>query len=332
MEKVTFIDKNSLDRFDGVLKEKLNGFFSSGSEVAVKLHMGEEGNKYYIKPDFVKKIINVLKELELKPFLFDSPVIYPGGRDSIKSYYETAKKHGFTEKYIGCPIVISNDDVKVKTEHLDVEVCKPLYKSEHMFVLSHVKGHGNAGFGAAIKNLGMGAVSKKTKSDIHAGGGPIINDDCNGCGVCAEACADGAITIKDKAVCDYSHCWGCSICYYVCPNGAISLRNATFDLLLAESAGASIKHMKKVFYVNVLLNITKHCDCWSGENNIVFSDIGLLLGNDIVAVDKASFDLINKRAGKNLFKAIHKKSPLLHIEAASKIGSGKIEYELENAS
>jgi len=326
MEKITFLGEDKLNQFSNILKKKLTGFFPSGSKVAVKLHMGEEGNNYYLKPDFVKKVIDALKELNLKPFLFDSPVMYGGERDSVEKYYKTAEKHGFKDI---CPIVISNESVGVKTKHLDAEVCKQIYESENMLVLSHVKGHSCAGFGATIKNLGMGGVSKKTKKDIHAGGGPIIQDNCNACGICAEACSNGAITIQDKAVCNHDSCWGCSICYYLCPNKAIKVKNATFDVLLAESAGAVIKNMKKVFYVNVLMNIAKHCDCWSNENEIVLDDIGVLLGKDMVAIDKASLDLINKKAGKDLFEEIHKKSPRYHIEAASKLGIGSLAYRLE---
>ncbi len=331
METITFIDKNDIGKFDSVLKEKLNNFFPSGSKIAVKLHMGEEGNEYFLKPEWAKKVVDVLKQLELKPFLFDSPVMYEGERDSVEKYLKTAEKHGFSEKTIGCPIIISNENVKVKTKHLTAEVCKPLHESEHMLVLTHVKGHGCAGFGAAIKNLGMGGVSKKTKKDIHSGGGPLIQDNCIACGVCAKACAFGAIEIKEKAVCNEDGCWGCSVCYYVCPNNAIKVKNATFDVLLAEAAGAAIKDMKKVFYVNVIINIAKHCDCWGGDNNIVLDDIGVLLGGDIVAIDKASFDMINKKAGKDLFEEMHKKSPKHQIEAASKLGMGNLDYGIENA-
>jgi len=329
MEKIKFLDKKDIAGFDSVLKKKLHSFFPEATKVALKLHMGEEGNKYYLKPGYAKKIVNVLKSLKLKPFLFDSPTMYEGFRNTPEKYYKTAEKHGFTEKDIGCPVVISDEGVTVKTDHLDAKVCKPLYESDYMLVLSHVKGHGCAGFGAAIKNLGMGAVNKKTKKDIHTGGAPLIQDNCTACGVCAEACSNEAITIKEKAVCSYGNCWGCSICYYICPNNAIKTKNATFDLLLAEAAGASIKHMKKVFYVNVLIDIARFCDCWSGKNDVVFEDIGILFGNNIVAIDKASFDLINKKAGKDLFLEIHKKSPLLHIKEASKLGLGNLNYILE---
>ena len=166
MQTITFLDKNNINRFDSVLKEKLTGFFPSGSRVAVKLHMGEEGNKYFLKPEWAKKIVNILKHLGLKPFLFDSPVIYGGQRDSSAKYYKTAEKHGFSEKSIGCPVIVSDDGVDVKTYNLNAQVCKPIYESVYMLVLSHVKGHSCSGFGAAIKNLGMGGTSKKTKADI----------------------------------------------------------------------------------------------------------------------------------------------------------------------
>ncbi len=97
----------------------------------------------------------VLKELGLKPFLFDSVVLYSGSRDTKEKYYATAKKHGFTEEKIGCPIVISDKGVDVKTDNLTAHVCKELAEADGMLVVSHVKGHCCYGFGGAIKNLGM---------------------------------------------------------------------------------------------------------------------------------------------------------------------------------
>ena len=328
MEKVIFtrkIDENS----KGFLKQELGKVFSKNEKVAIKLHMGEKGNKYYLKPDLVKVIIDVLKQLKTEPFLFDSPVIYPGGRDTVQKYYNTAKQHGFTEELIGCKIIISNEFEYVKTEHLNAEVCKDIINADGLLVLSHVKGHMCSGFGGAIKNVGMGCVTIKTKAEIHNFANPMFVADCVGCGTCYKACPVHAISMKNnKANINYSSCWGCGACINVCPSNVLKPKIASFDRLIAEGASAVLKKAKKTYYINVLQNITRLCDCATDPEGIVLEDIGILLGKDIVAVEKASFDLINKKAGKDLFEELHKKSPLEHIKEAERLGLGNLNCEL----
>jgi len=347
MEKIIFIDKEKInDLFIDILKNELN-IFKPNQKIAIKLHMGEIGNKYYLKPDFVKPIVKILKELNLNPFLFDSPVIYTGGRDTVEKYQQTAKKHGFTEQNIGCPIIISNDFKIIKTDHLEAQVCKPLAEVDNLLVLTHVKGHMCCGFGGSIKNLGMGGVTKKTKKDIHSFANPKIMDNCIGCGICVKTCPVGTISLKNnKAVIDYSGCWGCDQCAEVCPQHALKPKIASFETLIAESASTVLKNIKNTYYVNVLKDITELCDCCSNPGKIVVEDIGILMGKNIVAIEKASLDLINKttkikdfcrfrnlkiskKAGKDIFKEIHKKSPLEHINEAERLGLGDLEYELD---
>lgn len=328
MENIIFINKDKEPTFKEILKQELKSIFQENEEIAIKLHMGEKGNKYYLKPNFVKMIVNILKELNTKPFLFDSPVIYPGGRNTIEKYYSTAEEHGFTEENIGCPIIISNDFEYIKTEHLNAEVCKPLLEADGLLVLSHVKGHMCSGFGASIKNLGMGGMTIKTKTDIHNFANPMFVGDCTGCGTCVKICPVETISLKDnKAYFNLSGCWGCGLCINACPSNVLKPKVAKFDRLIAEGAFAVLKN-KKAYYINVLKDITKLCDCCSDPEGIVLEDIGTLLGKDIVAIEKASFDLINKKAGKDLFKEIHKKSPLEHIKEAQKLGLGNLNYEL----
>ena len=328
MENIIFIQEIK-ENFTEILKKELKTIFKEQDKVAVKLHMGEKGNKYYLKPDFVKIVIKALKELNTKPFLFDSLVVYPGGRDTVEKYQKTAAEHGFTKENIGCPIVISNEFETVKTEHLDAEVCKPLFDADGILVLSHVKGHMCCGFGGAIKNLGMGGVTVKTKGNIHNFANPTVSGDCVGCGVCVNTCPVGAISLKNKkAEINYAGCWGCGQCIVACPSDVLKPKKAEFDTLIAEGASAVLRNKTKTYFINVLKDITKLCDCCSDPEGIVLDDIGIVIGKDIVAVEKASLDLINEKAGKDLFKEIHKKSPLIHIQEAARLNLGSLEYNL----
>ncbi len=319
-------DKEFLKSF----RKEAGRLFSGGDTIAIKLHMGETGGKYFLKPAFVKKIVDILRELGTMPFLFDSPVRYKSRRHTVKGYYEVAKENGFTEKFLGCPVRISEDFVTVKEPHLEVQVCKELAQADGVLVLSHVKGHSCSGFGAAIKNLGMGALTKKSKGDVHEGGKPNVVGLCAHCGRCRIVCPQGAITYRDDAPeFDLEKCVGCSKCIEVCGSRAIQPVVERFDTLLAEGADAAVKTFKKAYYVNVLRDISQFCDCTSRENEIVLGDIGILMGRDIVAVDKASHDMIMKNAGKDLFREINHKSPLAQIEETQKLGMGRMEYTLK---
>jgi len=326
MQKLKLI--RDLSKLEYTAREQIKNVFSKGDRIVVKFHMGETSNKYYIKAPIIKRIINLLNGLGLKPFLFDSPARYEGGRSSIEDYYKTAASHGFTEENIGCPIIISDESVDVKTKNLKIHVCRSVAEAEGVLVVSHVKGHVCCGVGGAIKNLGMGCVSKDSKGDIHEGAMPKVIGICRGCGLCKENCPADSIEIIDgKASFDLDGCWGCSTCILSCPYGALEPRTALFDDLLAQGAQAVLSRVKKVFFINFLIDIAKKCDCANDAGPIVVKDIGALFGKDAVAIDKASIDLINKQK-KDIFKDIHHHDPYLQIKYAKGLKIGEEGYDI----
>ncbi|MFH1106072.1 MAG: DUF362 domain-containing protein, partial [Candidatus Aenigmatarchaeota archaeon] len=147
------------NEFKEKLIEELPKFFKSKERIAVKLHMGEAENPNHLKPAFVKFVTDALKNAGAIPFLIDTTVRYRSPRNSVKGYLETARKNGFTKEFMGCDIVISNSYVKSKGKYLTYEIAKELAEADGVLVLTHVKGHTCSGFGGAIKNLGMGALS-----------------------------------------------------------------------------------------------------------------------------------------------------------------------------
>jgi len=291
--------------------------------VAVKLHMGEIGNPTHLSPDLVTTVVSKLPN-ECEPFLFDSPVAYKGGRATVEDYEQTAKDHGFDK--VGIPIIISNDFVEYESKSFPIQVCKPLVEADAVLVLSHVKGHRAAGFGGAIKNMGMGCLTKETKGKIHGGAKAVYIKGCNLCGVCAKVCPFGAISYTDRP--NFNNCFGCSVCVVNCPQKALKPKLDLFDILLAEGSATAYKSFKKSYFVNCLINITEMCDCWNKPSEILTPDIGFLTGPDPVAIDKASIDLINKQAGRDLFLEVNHKDPQLQIKASSRNGMGSLEYTL----
>jgi len=325
MDKVYFL--KDFQKLDHKTKELLKGFYSPGSEVVTKIHFGEPGNKFALMPEDVKPIIKAMRFLKLNPVLIDTPVAYSSPRNSVEGYEKVVKERGYNKLAL---FVISNNGLKIKTKDFTAEVCQELVEAKNILVISHVKGHSCAGFGGAVKNLGMGGVTKETKRIEHCLCQPEFIKECQGCGICVEFCPAKAIKmVNGKAELNLDDCWGCSICQKECPYQCLAPKRAYFDDLLAQGAAAVINNLPlNTFYINIVKNITKYCDCEVNPGGLISKDIGVLFSDNPVAIDKAAVDLVNKLNGRDLFKEINHKDPLLHLNFASKYTGKSLEYEL----
>ncbi len=308
--------------------ENFNFDSFSGKSVPVKLHMGEIRNKHFLKPDLAKVVVDALKSVNAKPHLYDTTVAYPGLRSTKKGYEKVAKIHGFTKKKVGCEVVIDDKGKFVNIDGRDYEVGNHIFDSSHIFGLTHLKGHIQSGMGGAIKNFGMGCVTKETKRNIHHGSKPVFHkDSCTYCGVCAEVCPFEAITVKEKNwEISNRRCFGCGVCVDACETGAIINKDENFQYLLTCSAKACVQN-KNVIYLNELKRIAKSCDCDPTKNPIICPDIGYIVSDDIVAIDKASLDLINN-VKKDIFEKENKVNPYKQIKFGEDIGLGSGSYQL----
>ena len=296
--------------------------------VPVKMHMGELKNKYFIKPDLTKRIVDELKKVNADPYLFDTTVAYPGLRHSKVGYQKLAKLHGFTQKKVGCNVVIDDSGIPIKIENRDYDVAEHLVKSTHIFALTHVKGHVATGMGGAIKNFGMGGITKETKKRMHHGSRPLFQKDaCTYCGICAEVCPFDAIKVnKDNWKQKMGSCFGCGVCVDACKSNAIIHKDADFQFVLACAAKACVQN-KSVIYLNEIKRISKSCDCDPFAGPVICPDIGYLVSDDPVAIDKASLDLIHD-VKKDVFEEVNKISPLKQIKFGEEIGLGSSSYQL----
>lgn len=300
----------------------------TGKEVLIKLHMGEKGNSYFMKPTVAKSVVDELTKIHARPFLFDTTVAYHGSRFLKSQYQELAKRHGFTMKNVGCDVIIDDEGISTTVEGRTFEVATHLKKSTYIIALSHVKGHIQSGMGGAIKNFGMGGVTKETKTKIHNSSYPVYTKEaCTFCGACANACPFTAINVNENSW-EYNEnrCFGCDACVDVCQSKALQSKDADFQFLLACSAKACVQN-KTVLYLNEMKRISKGCDCDPNAGPIICSDVGYLLSDDPVAVDKASLDLIDK-VQENVFFKVNKVNPYKQIQYGEKIGLGSASYEL----
>jgi uncharacterized Fe-S center protein len=314
-----------------------------GDLCAVKVHFGEEGNFTYLRPDFVRPVIDRLKALGAKPFLTDTSTLYKGSRSDAVSHLETALRHGFTLESVSAPVIIADglkgqDVVRVRIEgriYEEVEVAMAIYSADSLIVLSHFKGHDLSGFGGALKNLGMGCTGRRGKMSQHSEVAPrVIGKRCKGCGRCVKECPSEAISLKEgKAQIEEQKCIGCGQCIVCCEEKAIEVRwkrdSELFQKKMVEHALGVLKGKEgRVLFLNFLSSITPLCDCWSKSDPAVVPDIGVLGSRDPVAIDQASIDLVNQKAQEDIFRRIHHFDWSVQLRYAEELGLGRRSYEL----
>ncbi len=137
--------------------------------VAVKLHSGEEGNQNYLRPEFVKSIVE-----KVSGTVVECNTAYEGERDTTQKHKKLMENHGWT-KYFNVDIMDSEGpDIELDIPNGKVitknYVGKNMQKYDSMLVLSHFKGHPMGGYGGALKQLSIGCASSYGKAYIHGAG------------------------------------------------------------------------------------------------------------------------------------------------------------------
>lgn len=305
------------------LKTELSG------NIAIKLHFGEEGNKNFLPASLIKDLCK-----SLNATLVETNVLYGGPRSQTASHIALARKHGFDFAPIDILDSEANLAFDVRTKHFS-----KFYTGSHFtnydgyLIFSHVKGHGMAGFGGAIKNIAMGLASKEGKRFQHRGNYPIYDEEkCIECNLCVTECPERAISIKPVNI-SHTDCIACGKCISICPVGVFKRAPSgggreDFQERLVEYAKV-LSGQRKMIYINVLANISSACDCVSGAPKPFVKDIGILASTDIVAIEAASYDLVNQAHNcDDAFLKESKVSGRHQIDYAHSLGMGSKHYRL----
>ena len=320
--------------------------------VAIKLHFGEPGNLAYLRPNYARTVVDLVKQLGGRPFLTDCNTLYPGGRKNALEHLESAYQNGFNPYNLGCHLIIGDglkgtDDIEVPVDGEYVKAAKigrALMDADIVISLTHFKGHEAAGFGGAIKNIGMGGGSRAGKMEMHSAGKPFVHEDrCVGCGACQKACAHDAPTRKGKKMfIDHDKCLGCGRCIGQCPVDAIDAANdesnAILNCKMAEYTKAVVQGRPQ-FHISLIVDVSPFCDCYSVNDVPIIPDVGMLASFDPVALDQACADLCNKMPRDpasyrgtepgELFASTHPGTVWeMQLSHGEKIGLGTREYEL----
>ncbi|MGA1848533.1 MAG: DUF362 domain-containing protein [Thermoplasmatota archaeon] len=278
---------------------------------AIKIHFGEMGGDAFINPIYVREVVEKVKERGGKPFITDTNTLYRGNRHNSVDHIETAIAHGFDYAVVRAPVIIADGLkgknvrwVEINAKHFDkVRIAADIHQADSMVVMTHFKGHEMAGFGGSIKNLAMGGGSAYGKMDQHSVRPKVEKDKCIGCGTCIDICpVDAHVLEGGKVFIQKDICIGCGECITVCPQEAIGLSWASeippfLERMTEYAYGTSLTKKKGIAYFNFLTRISPDCDCFPWSDHPIVPDIGILASTDPVAIDRASYDLVNRQHG-----------------------------------
>ena len=260
-------------------------------KVAVKMHSGEAGNQNYLRPEFVKDVIN-----HVNGTVVECNTAYAGARNSTEKHKKLIKDHEW-DKYFPFDLM----DAEGPDLELDIPNGKVLKKNyvgknlanyDSMLVLSHFKGHAMGGYGGALKQLSIGCASSVGKTLIHTAG--KVNDQ------------------KELF-------------------NNLPEQDRFLEAMADAASSVVNHFKGNMAFINVMKNISVDCDCDGNASAPCMQDVGILASLDPVAVDQACLDLVYNSTdpGKDkLIKRIESLHGVHTVEAAAELGVGSRDYEL----
>ena len=258
--------------------------------VAVKVHSGEEGNQNYLRPEFMKDIIEYVNGT-----VVECNTAYPGERNTTEKHLKTIERHGWSGLYKfdlmdeeGPDLVVPVPNGKIlKEDYLG----KNIEKYDSMLVLSHFKGHPMGGFGGALKQLSIGCASSVGKAWIHSAG-------------------------TDK---DQNTVWN-----------HLPPQDSFLESMADAAAAVVEYFKGNMAFINVMANMSVDCDCCAVAEDPCMKDIGILASLDPIAIDQACIDLViksNDPGREHFLERVNSRHGTHTIDSAAKLGFGSKEYE-----
>ena len=260
-------------------------------KVAVKVHSGEKGNQNFLRPEFMKPMIDAVNGT-----VVECNTAYGGARNTSEKHRKLIAYHGWSHYFDVDLMDAEGPDLELaipegRKIHKNL-VGKNLAAYDSMLVLSHFKGHPMGGFGGALKQLSIGCASTAGKAYIHSAGKTtdqyILWDN-------VAAQDDFRASMADSAS---------RVVKYFRGNMA---------------------------FVNIMCNISVDCDCCAVAEDPCMKDIGILSSLDPVALDQACVDLVKQSddpGRDHLLERINTRHGTHTIDCAAALGVGSKDYEL----
>ncbi|MGC9778206.1 MAG: DUF362 domain-containing protein [Candidatus Heimdallarchaeota archaeon] len=310
---------------------------------------------------FIRKLVEAVKKTGGYPFITDTPT----------AVYNAASR-GYTEETCGCPIIPVagvKDGYKYSKEvnfkGVDsIDMAGVLHDADVLINFAHAKAHGLYGYGGVIKNIALGGFAAKTRwNKIH---GVVHYDKYWDADKCTpehtkkpvDSCPVKAINYKEdkhELRVAFYNCNQCMECIKADEGvGCLEIKQENLDafqefMAIAAKQVLDTFDKKKIFNINIALQITIFCDCMGMPQPIITNEIGILASKDTVAIEQAPLDLIKKEG--ILESSIHPylknvqldpkldlhpfqrllgpmKDPYKVVEYAEKLEMGTSKYEL----
>ena len=269
--------------FDGKLKGK----------IAVKLHSGEEGNQNFLKPEYLKDVIDYVGGT-----VVECNTAYSGERNSTEKHLKTIERHGWN-KYFDVDLLDSEEpDLELDIPNGLVlkknYVGKDLVKYDSLLVLSHFKGHPMGGYGGALKQLSIGVASSRGKAWIHSAGRTL----------------------------DQNNLWN-----------DLPPQDKFLESMADAASSVVNYFKGNSLYINIMKNMSVDCDCCAVAEDPCMKDIGILISEDPIAIDQACIDLVinsNDPGKEHFLERVNSRHGTHTIESAEKLGFGTRNYKLIN--
>ena len=266
--------------------------------VAVKISTGEGGNTHYLKPPFIRQLVE-----EVNGTIVECCTAYGGTRQDPKKHWETIHEHGF-DSIFAVDLMDESGEIRIPIKdqkHLKYDIVgEHLAHYDFMVNLAHFKGHAMGGFGGVMKNASIGVASTNGKAYIHSAG----------------KTTDPKLTWTPDYI----------------------AAGPTQDLFLESmAAAAQAVHNYfngHVIYINVMNNMSVDCDCDGHPAKPELKDMGIMASLDPVAVDQACLDKVFNYLGKPgddnkpLIQRINRQHGTYITDYAEQIGLGSKTYKL----
>lgn len=263
-------------------------------KVAVKVHSGEKGNQNYLRPEFMKPMVEYVKGT-----IVECNTAYEGARNDTEKHKKLLEEHEWCKYFNvdlmdaeGEDLILDIPDGKVIKENY---VGKNMANYDSMLVLSHFKGHPMGGYGGALKQLSIGCASSAGKTWIHSAG-------------------------REK---DQTRLWG-----------NLPDQNEFLEAMAdaASSVAKYFQAKGGIAYINIMCNMSVDCDCCAKAEDPCMKDIGILASLDPIAIDQACIDLVKQshdEGKKHFLERVESRNGTHTIDSAMELGFGTKEYELE---
>ena len=263
--------------------------------VAIKVHSGEAGNQNYLRPEFMKNLIEYVGGTVVEANTAYGER-FGGERDLTEKHKKVIEDHGWNMYDFDLMDAEGPDD------ELEIEngkilkkdiVGKNLKNYDSMLIVSHFKGHPAGGYGGALKQLSIGCASSAGKALIHSAGNST----------------------------DIIKCWDYDL-------------HDEFLESMADAASAVVKFFKgNMVFINVMANMSVDCDCVGGgaAEDPCMEDMGILISLDPIAIDQACLDIVmnsNDPGRDHFMERVNSRNGFHTIEAAEELGFGTRDYEL----